>query len=34
MLYLGKVNTKYGAPMGRKEFNEKPGISTLGSINS
>lgn len=32
MLYLEKVNTKYGAPMGRNEFNEKPGISTLGSI--
>lgn len=32
MLYLEKVNTKYGAPMGRREFNEKSGISTIGSI--
>lgn len=32
MLYLEKVNTKYGAPMGRTQWNECKGISCRGSI--
>lgn len=32
MLYLEKVNVQYGAPMGRREWNECPGIKVCGSI--